>query len=121
VQVSNRQNVNEEISLRLIGYPQGKFLDLSGGSLSADKRTLNITLLPAETKTATILVYTGDICTGCQLNITGTSLIHSGINGTERVRITVVFPAEFSGLSWTGLAILMCLAGMIYLRYGNKK
>lgn len=122
IQVSNRQNVNEDISLMLQGdYKYSKFLDVTGGELSLDKRTLNITLLPLETKTATVVVYTGDICEACEMNVTTESRIHDDINSTLRMRINVIFPAEFSGLSTAGLVLLMALAALAYMRFGARK
>jgi len=122
VEVTNGQNVNENVSIVLLGdYVYSKFLDVPGGTLSPDKRRLDIGLLPLETRKVTVLVYTSKRCNNCNMTIYAESTIHVDINETAMVKINVVSPAEFSGLSWAGVIALLALASLAYARLGAGK
>ena len=122
VRVVNRQEVNEEISIRILNdYRYSKFVETSDGELSLDKRTLNITMLPGETKVVDVLVYTADIGS-FNMTIYANSTIpgHEKVNDAAKIRIGVVFPAEFSELSWAAVVILFVASVLIYSRYGTR-
>ncbi len=121
--VANRQNLNEEISIRILDdYMWSNFVEVEDGTLSLDKRTLNISLSPMETKRVVIRVYTADIGSW-NMTIYANSTLpgHEDINGMKRVRIRTVFPVEFPGLSWPAVMLLFITAALAYLRFGAEK
>jgi len=124
IDVANRQNVNEEISLSIQpDYPWSKFVDVPGGEFSPDKRIVNITLSPMETKPVMVLVYTADIGSWDMTVYANSTILpqHENITGSVKMKIKVVFPAEFSGLSWPAVFLLFLLAGLAYLRFGTAR
>jgi len=124
IDVANRQSVNEEISLSIQpDYPWSKFVDVPGGEFSHDKRIVNITLSPMETKPVMILVYTADIGSWDMTIYANSTILpqHENITGSVKMKIKVVFPAEFSGLSWPAVFLLFLLAGLAYLRFGTAR
>jgi hypothetical protein len=123
MEIANRQNENEEISLSIQDdYLYAKFLDIPDGATSPDKRTVNITLLPMETKPVMIMVYTADVGSWNMTVYANSTVVgHEDIDDYKRIRITVVFPDEFSGLSFTALVLLFALAGLAYFKFGLAK
>jgi hypothetical protein len=126
--VSNRQNVNEEVRLTiddaaiLGNYQYAKFEQVPGGVLSDEDRTLTISLSPLETRPLSLMVYTAT--TGkWNLTVYANSTLpgHENINDAVTVTVRTLFPVEFPGLSWPAVILLLFLAGLAYLRLGAAR
>ncbi len=123
INVANRQNVNEHITLELQpDYYFSKFVDSPGAIISTDMRTMNVSLSPMETKHIDVLVYTADIGEW-NLTVYGNSTLpgHENITGWVKAKIRVVFPVQFSGISWPALLMLFTFAALAYIRFGISK
>jgi hypothetical protein len=126
--LSNRQNVNEHITVTIDeavipnNYRYAKFVEVSDGVLSQDKKTVNITLSPLETKPVTIMVYTASIGNQTLTVYANSTLLgHEDINDFITVNVRTLFPVEFPGLSWPAVIVLLFLAGLAYLRFGAAR
>jgi hypothetical protein len=119
VRVVNRQDVGEHISMKLLDYAFSELSYSGEREASLDRRKLNITLGPLETKLVHILVYTSDICDDCELTLFATSTIHGDVSALLEIPVNVVFPVEFPGLSWPAVLITLALACVLFFRYGK--
>jgi len=116
--ITNRRGWTEKINMTILDdYRYSKFAETPGLTLSTDKRTANFTLNPMEEKTVNIMVYTADIG-GSNMTVYANSTIpgHGDINDAMRIKIMVVFPAEFSELSFAAVLLLFVIAALAYMK-----
>ncbi len=124
--VANRQDITESVSIRMLDdYQLARFVDVSEGELMDGNRTLNLTLLAKETKTVHAVIYTYDIGDSYTLTLLANSTRSPEaaleITDMEILDINVVFPPNFSGLSWAGVTALFAFAALLYFRYGTER
>ncbi|UCD02621.1 MAG: hypothetical protein JSV63_02395 [Candidatus Aenigmatarchaeota archaeon] len=124
VTIANRQDIPESVVMSIgDDYPFSRFVDITEGDLSSDNRTLNFTLLPRESKTFHLIVFTADT-NEYTMTITANSTrpgFEETINDVKILGLTVVYPQEFSGLSWIAVAALVIVAVAVYIRFGTRK
>ncbi|MBN2330886.1 MAG: hypothetical protein JXC85_03655 [Candidatus Aenigmarchaeota archaeon] len=123
LRVSNLQDQYEYVNLEIQDdYMYSKFVALEDGELSLDQRSLNISLLPNEIRSLSVLVYTADVGDWV-MTIYANSTLPGQENVTDmvQIKIKVVHPAEFSGLSLSAVVILFCLAVIAYFRFESGK
>jgi hypothetical protein len=128
VYVSNRQDIDEVINLTLPdrvngGYDYCEFSDTDEGILSGDKRELSIAVPALETKTVYVMVYTSAQGAEETLIVNADSTLpgHDEISDSIEIRIKVDFPAEFSGMSWPAVMLLLMVSSLAYIRFGTTK
>jgi hypothetical protein len=116
--ITNRRGWTEKINMTILDdYRYSKFAETPGLTLSTDKRTANFTLNPMEEKTVNIMVYTADIGSS-NMTVYANSTIpgHEDISDAMRIKIMVVFPAEFSELSFAAVLLLFVIAALAYMK-----
>ncbi len=121
--LANRQNLAEDVVVRLSDYQYAKFVEDTEGELSEDLRTLRVSLGPREERTVHLMVYTQDTGDDYNLNIQANSErpgFEDKIEDSADIVIRVVFPHEFSGLGIPALVAAVLLALAAYAAFLRK-
>ncbi|MFH0956848.1 MAG: hypothetical protein V1813_03225, partial [Candidatus Aenigmatarchaeota archaeon] len=122
--ISNRQAFEDTIKIVLLGYPHAKFMNESVGVPGPGARDLNVTLLPKESKTIHVAVYTSDVGEDYQLAIIANTTragFESKVEDMAIIDVRVVMPHEFPGLAPWAIALIAVSAVVIYAVFSTRR
>jgi hypothetical protein len=122
--ISNRQAFGDTIKIVLTGYPHAKFMNESVGVPGPGARDLNVTLLPRESKTVNVAVYTSDVGEDYMLSIIANTTrvgFESKIEDMALIDVRVVMPHEFPGLAPWAVALITVSAVVIYAVFSGRR
>ncbi len=107
IEVRNIKDQSDVVGLNL-STTLAKFIE-------TNSQYLNVTLKSREEKTiyARLVPSSGSF----PLTLNGNSSIDSALFDTDNIEIIIGFPADFSGLSFLGILVLVLMAGLIYLKF----
>ncbi len=124
ITVANRQDEPEPVKIKMMDdYRFARFVDVSEGVLSDGNRTLDLTLQAMQTKTFHALIYTADVG-NYEMTINANSTREGNetkISDTLVIDLKVVFPEEFSGMSYASVAALTAIAAALYFMVERRK